>query len=309
MLNLTVVICTHNRADLLILAIDSIYSAKVPSNCKIDVLVVANACTDDTLRKVSGYQNHQGININCVEELKPGKSHALNHAISLVNTGFLCFVDDDQKVDKNYFVAIEQSINAYPNSNIFCGPIYPDWTGQEPSWVHESGEYEIYPPPIPIFDLGFSPLLIKADDNNLPGGGTLLINKIVFDKIGFFSETLGPRGHNLLGSEDTEFILRALAQGETIQYIPEIIQYHYVDTQRLKLGYLVKKCYQRNRSITMSQNNPGQKLPRYLWVKLAIYFFNLLLSYKMDKFRFFALRTSGILGQIAGHLQTIMSIK
>ena len=47
-LTVTVMICTHNRVDLLERTIASLNSAARPENAQIDIFVVANACTDAT---------------------------------------------------------------------------------------------------------------------------------------------------------------------------------------------------------------------------------------------------------------------
>ena len=45
---LTIVICTHNRAALLERALASLNRAARPQGWDVDLLVVANACTDAT---------------------------------------------------------------------------------------------------------------------------------------------------------------------------------------------------------------------------------------------------------------------
>lgn len=306
-IDLTVVICTHNRAGLLKETLDSLNQAIKPDNSNIKILVIANACNDTTIDLLEAYQSRkaemEALALEFAEESRPGKSYALNHAIRLVKNSFHCFVDDDQKVEKNYFIAVASAITKFPESKIFCGPIFPDWTGLEPDWIHETGKYRIFPPPIPVYDLGDKAVVIPDENESLPGGGHVVIQSEVFETTGLFSEDLGPTRHNLTGSEDTEFFMRAIAKGIKIQYIPDIIQYHYVDNDRLKLNYLLKKCYQRNRSITKAHTNSRQKVPNYLWSKLVTNFLNLMLSFNLSKFRFYSLRFTGILGQIVGHLQ------
>jgi GT2 family glycosyltransferase len=303
MLNLTVVICTHNRADLLILAIDSIYSARVPQNCTVGILVVANACTDDTLRKVSDYQNQHNtnsyFNINVAEEPKPGKSYALNHAIRIVKSDYLCFMDDDQRLDKSYFIAVSKAIADFSEVTMLCGPLYPDWQGNEPDWIRDTGKYRITSLPIPEFNLGIESLDIEKM-NQMPPGGQVVIRRDVFDRVGLFAENLGPIGHNLVGSEDTDFFIRAIEKGEIFRYFPDIVQYHYIDPARLKLSYLVQNSFQRNRSLT-SITRKSERIPRYLWSKLIKYFLLSLSSFETKKFRHYLIRTASIMGQIAGY--------
>lgn len=307
-MKLTIVICSHNRWELLKAAIDSINAADRPDNHDITILVIANACTDNTVIELEKYQAKQLTSnftpLFFAEEVKIGKSYALNYAVRLIKDGYLCFMDDDQRVDRNYFVAIIKALDIFSEATMLCGPLFPDWIGNEPNWIHETGKYRVYPLPVPFFDLGNIPLKI-IQETQTPPGGQVIIRRDVFNRIGLFSEKLGPMGHNLMGSEDTEFFLRAIENNESFHYIPSIIQYHYVDANRLKLGYLLKNSFQRNRSLTMTHHPDTRKTPLYLWSKLLNYIFGAIFSFKPVKIRFYLLRCAGILGQITGHIQKI----
>jgi len=302
--DLTVVICTHNRAALLLKALDSIKTARMPDNIELKVLVIANACNDDTVKTLSNY-SLGNIGLQVAEEPKPGKSNALNYAIKLIDKNiFTCFIDDDHRIDDDYFVSIVENINRYPETKIFCGRIIPDWTGNEPPWVLDYGEYKIHPLPVPHFEMGSSPC--RVDKNTkLPGGGNLIIHSSIFAKIGTFSTELGPVGNSLAGSEDSDFILRALLEGIAIQYIPDIIQYHYVDKDRLKLIYIIKKSYERTRTLMLAKKPSKQTVPRYLWRKLFTYFMKTIFSISFQKRRFYLVRTAAALGEINGLRNTL----
>ncbi len=80
----------------------------------------------------------------------------------------------------------------------------------------------------------------------IPGAGNLVIKKAVFEKVGLFNEEFGPKGHNLHGGEDLEFVRRALKQGERLIYIPEILQYHQVEKKKFTLSHVIRKAYYRS---------------------------------------------------------------
>lgn len=306
-MKLTIVICTHNRSALLLKTLESIDRASIPPQTDIAILVIANACTDDTVEKLQEHQGGQRDNhllpIHIVEEPKAGKSFALNKALTFITDGWICFIDDDQRVDENYYKSIIDAIINYPDTALFCGKLIPDWKGLEPSWVHEKGVYEIAPIPIPHYDLGDGQLILSEKDF-IPSGGNLIIHQNVFAKIGNFSETLGPTGHNLVGSEDTDLILRALNVNEKLRYIPNIIQYHYVDPSRFKLIYLILMNFQRNRSFTLSSCHESYRVPKYQWLKLVRYISGVLFCFNSRGIRFYLTKTAAILGQIVGIIQS-----
>ena len=220
----------------------------------------------------------------------------------MTDSDYLCFVDDDQRVEKDFFIAIDSAISQFPEATIFCGQLTPDWTGLEPDWIHVKGNYQIYPIPIPDFTLGLKPKRITHETGH-PSGGNLIIKKEVFSRIGCFSTALGPKGHNLAGGEDSDFVIRALNASEFIQYIPNIIQYHYVELARLKLPYLIKNSFQRTRSFVSVNQPMHTAVPLYMWRKLFNYILGSLFSFNKIKIRFYLMRIASTCGEIIGLIE------
>ena len=302
---LTLLICTHNRADLLGRALASINAAMRPA-MSVEILVAANACTDDTVARMQAYQAQQAdrgwLPMRLIEVPTPGKSHALNRAIPEIDTELTAFVDDDHRVDEHYLIAIEKTAQIWPDSGLYCGRILPDWDGSEPAWVHDEGAYRIYPLPVPRYDQGDAPKTITAEEGPIPGGGNLVVRRHVFELAGQFSTELGPHGHDLGGGEDSEYVLRAMTRGAHCQYTPQIVQHHYVDTERLRLSYLLKKAYQRTRSTSRIHGNGH--VPLYMWRKLAEYGFHSIFSLSWAKCRFYWVRTAAALGEVQGRRES-----
>ena len=301
---LTILICTHNRQQLLTRVLASLNEARRPSNWKVELFVVANACTDSTVDELRRYeQDAAGKNLlplRWIEETIPGKSHALNTAIPLVeNSDIVAFVDDDHRVDDNFLVEICHAADMHPEYTLFCGRILPDWDGSEPSWVHDEGEYRIRPLPIPRSDGGPVARELTQEDPT-PGGGNLFLRGDVFQRAGRFSTDLGPQGHNLGGGEDSIFVQNALGCGERLIYIPDVLQYHYVDNARLKFRYVLRKAFHRSRSHALPE--VGSKgVPRYMWRKLASYGLGAL-SLNTERRRFHLVRIATTLGEISAHV-------
>lgn len=302
---LTILICTHNRADLLERVLASLNAAKRPT-MPVQILVAANACTDDTVARMQAYETHQATNgwlpLRMIEVPTPGKSYALNRAILEIDTELAAFVDDDHRVGENYLIAIEQAAQAWPDAGLYCGRILPDWDGTEPAWVHDEGPYRIYPLPVPRYDQGSQPKTITAEKGPIPGGGNLVVRRHVFELTGQFSTELGPHGHDLGGGEDIEYVLRALTRGVRCQYVSSMVQHHYVDTERLKLSYLLKKAFQRTRST--SRIHGTGRVPLYMWRKLAEYGFHSVFSLPWVKRRFYWMRTAAALGELQGRRES-----
>ena len=303
-MRLTVLICTHNRAELLACVLASLQLAVRPRDWLVNILVIANACTDSThtlLERecLAGLQDSSRLPLNWLTESCAGKSHALNTAIPLVKASdVVTFVDDDHRVDSAYLAEICRAAEVYPDATMFCGRILPDWDGSEPAWVHDEGPYKIRPLPIPRSDGGPDPRELTLDDPT-PGGGNLFMRGAAFDRVGHFPTDLGPRGHDLGGGEDSVFIQSALEKGERLMYAPGVVQYHYVDPERLRFGYVLRKAFHRSRSLVPHQAS-RTGVPLYMWRKLGGYLWDSVFTLSHARRRFYLVRTAAMLGEISG---------
>jgi len=300
-MDISVVICTHDRASLLLRALRHLDAARRPLGCDAAILVVANACTDDTVKMLAGYrsENPDGLPLSWIEEPVPGKSNALNLAIPLLESDLVAFVDDDHRVDIDYLANACAAAERYPDAGLFCGRILPDWDGTEPSWVHDRGPYRIYPLPIPRFDLGDAPMALDLQ-TAIPGGGNLFLRREWLTQVGEFSPALGPTGHDLGGAEDLEWLKRALAAGARLRYVPDVVQYHYVDQARLALPYLMKKAYKRSISTVRLSADFASGVPLFMYRKLARYLFLALTAWSRSRRRFYLVRLAAALGETRG---------
>lgn len=299
MTNFTVIICTHNRARLLKIALDALRDGQT-EQVDFDVLVVANACSDNTESLLTDYAQQWPV-LSWVREPIPGKSHALNHAIKVFKTPVAVFIDDDQRAARDFPIMVQAALDSFPDVGILCGRLLPDWDGSEPDWLHDQGPYRIYPPPVAAYEAGTETRLLSREKDVLPPGGNLVIRHHVFERVGQFATELGPQGHNLLGGEDIELLHRALAAGEQIVYVPGILQYHAILPEHLTVRYLVRKSYQRTRSALRIKPRAEGGIPLYLWKKCLVYGTKVLTSLASeDRRRFYLVRLAAVVGEIQG---------
>jgi GT2 family glycosyltransferase len=303
---LTVLICTHDRAALLARTLESLNDARRPVGWSVEVLVAANACRDATHAFLDGYRSQAQarghLPLTWFAEPVPGKSNALNSALPKLQGDLVAFVDDDHRVDAGYLAAVCRAADAYPSADLFCGRILPDWDGSEPAWVHDTGPYRIYPLPVPRFDQGDVARELTPDQA-VPGGGNLFLRAAWAQRVGPFATDMGPTGHDLGGAEDLDWVLRALRMGARLQYVPDVVQHHYVDTNRLQLGYLIKKAYKRTAStVRLEPGKANKSVPRYLYRKIAEYGLKACTALDASRRRFYLVRTAAACGEFAGYL-------
>ena len=302
-MDVSLIICTHNRANILKDALSSLDHVDVPEEMNMELLVVNNAGTDNTSAVIDEYRaNNKRFIVKGLFESKIGKTYALNRAIKDANGEILAFIDDDHIVSKGYLGAIFQSVKEHPSYNLFCGRILPNWDGTEPPWVHDNVKYPIRPFPIPCFDLGEKINEVNPDKGSfIPGAGNLIIRKTVFGNIGLFSEDLGPKGHNLTGGEDIELVNRAIKKGERLLYVPEILQYHQIDKLKLTMTYVVRKAYYRSiAAYQFSNSNQNGHVPLYLFRQAFNRLIRALFTFNEDARRYYLVRLAASIGEIQG---------
>lgn len=302
-MDITVVICTHNRADLLGKMLDALSRAVFAAGTDIDILAIANACQDDTalvLDKFSDVFNKPGRpRFRWLAEPVPGKSMALNLAIRESQGEALCFIDDDQYVEPDFFQNLAEALLRYPDTDIFCGRMWPDWDGSEPSWVHETGRFRIGIRPFPEYDLGDTSLEV-GPEMKMPSGGNITVRHAVFARTGGFSTDLGPQGHNLMGGEDIEFVRRAMQHGAHIMYVPAIRQKHAVEDERMATRYMMRKSYLRSLSSVKMDTSPPRRVRPYMFWKLAQFVLLALTSIRASRRFYYLIRLAAAFGELRG---------
>ena len=89
----TIVICTQNRADLLINCLESFFNQDYNLS-NVEFLIVANVCTDHTIDAVKRIHS-KFENLKLVNVATPGLSIARNQGVALSSFDWICFLDDD----------------------------------------------------------------------------------------------------------------------------------------------------------------------------------------------------------------------
>jgi len=303
---LAVVICTHNRSASLIETLTSLYACDYTGEECVDIVVVANSCSDDTLDRLADFRaSHprNNLRLTWIGEPKAGKSHALNAAIAQTTHEVLCFIDDDQTVEAGFLRNLLDGMDAYPDEAIYCGRIWPAWDGSEPSWVHAQGDYAIPIRPFPEFDLGSESIAIAPQDR-YPSGGNIVVRRRVFDAAGLFSVDLGPTGHNLAGGEDHDFLVRAVSKGFAIRYLPKVRQLHAIDAERMSTTYTLRKSFLRTRANFLVRQD-GARPRLYMFRKILEHLGSAVFTLKPDRRFFYLVRFAASLGELTGAFERL----
>ncbi|MFN3302178.1 MAG: glycosyltransferase [Roseateles sp.] len=257
--HIAVIICTWNRAAVLVDTLDSLAAVNCPEGAQVEVLVVDNNSADatqDLLRaRTAGWPLGR---LHALFEPRQGKQFALNAGIAqarALGCEVLAFTDDDILFQPDWLTQIVRVFG--PGGPALAGGRTAlQWPGDgPPAWYHERmaaivggvdlGPERLAPPP-PEYS---------------PAGANLVAHISLFDRVGGFSET-----H--FRHMDFEFGQRCLRRGEAVAYEPSLCVTAPVDPAMLTRRYFRRWSLKAGIS-------PWQDLPpgeRHLgWVPLWLY--------------------------------------
>jgi glycosyltransferase involved in cell wall biosynthesis len=235
-MDVTVLICTRNRAHLLGETLDEIAKTDVPPTWSCEVLVVDNGSTDGTraavLDRIEGYP----MPLRYVSESAPGKSNALNTGIAATAATVIACTDDDVRVCREWVRAACAPL-LDPSSNVAYtgGPVEPIWDSPCPRWFPRTPS-DLWGM-IAILDYGPKTFIFEVQQK-VPLGANFAFRRELFERLGGFLPALGRTAtRTLMGQELPEFLRRVRAAGAHGIYVPDMRVFHHIPAGRLTPSY------------------------------------------------------------------------
>lgn len=224
-MEITVVIPTYNREDLISRSIDSII-AQESEECKI--LVVDDCSTDGTGRIIHTYEEKYGDRVKYYRlDKNSGPAAARNMGARLAETEWIAFNDSDDVWHKDKL----KKQAAYYESHSDVDLIYSGYRG-----YHESGEISTTPDrdlPYELEGYIYSSLLVR----NSIGAPTVLVKRDSFIEAGGFDE-------EYLCLEDWEFAIR-FSSNHKIGFVDEDLVDAYISNSGVSCrisDYYISRC-------------------------------------------------------------------
>ncbi|NJL46582.1 MAG: glycosyltransferase family 2 protein [Leptolyngbyaceae cyanobacterium SM2_5_2] len=231
---ISAIICTHNRANYLGAAIDSLLAQTYPV---YEVIVVDNASTDATPAVVEARLPHPKLTY--VYEATLGLSAARNRGAALAQGEILAYLDDDAEASSQWLTALAEAFSKHPQAAIAGGQvslIWPPATGSPP-WLSPTLSESLG-----AYDLGPTIRLITAAGQT-PRGLNYAVKKAFLDSVGGFDPQLGRVGKNLLSNEELHLTQQALALGFEVLFVPQAQVGHHVAPERLHPDWFLRRSW------------------------------------------------------------------
>jgi len=236
--DISIVVCTHNRADMLRGALSSLYDLST-SQFTYETVVIDNASSDDTPQAIAAAATESKHPLRGVFEPEKGIVPARNRGIREARGRWIAFFDDDQLADERWLLELYQGAMAKQ-----CRVV-----GGSVRLTFPAGCTRRLDPTVRML-LGEARL---ADEPRLyggrltPGCGNLMVERSVFERVGVFERTVDGRG------EDTDLFSRIERAGIAAWYFPNAIVHHLTPPERLADAYLLNLARRMGAGIALRQ--------------------------------------------------------
>lgn len=234
-MDVTVILCTYNRAESLPVALESVATQSVPGEIRWEVVVVDNNSSDRTSEVVEDYTQKFPGRIRYAFEPEQGLSRARNTGVRMARGRIIAFIDDDVIADPSWLANLTGPLLSGECAGS-GGRILPPKGFHPPKWMKIGGKHDLFGSLLPLFDLGDW----ATEMTRPPLGANMAFRKEMFGRYGAFRTDLGRCGNNYLMGEEIDFGNRLLSGGETLRYEPTAVVHHPVQEQRLS-----RKFYRR----------------------------------------------------------------
>jgi glycosyltransferase involved in cell wall biosynthesis len=239
-IDVTVVICTRNRAAQLASVLDSACKLVIPADLAWEFIVVDNGSNDGTADVVAKYADR--LPIRCVREDKAGLSNARNCGVDEAKGDYICWTDDDVVIDPQWLSAYSDAFKRHPEAAVFGGRIIPFLEKPTPDWF-ESAKFEWPLSALLAYrDFGKDIIKLTFEGGFVPWGANFAI-RTKEQRSYRYNPHLGVSPNHKRVGEETDVIYRIFKEGANGWWVPDSKVTHIIPPKRQTFQYLYDYSY------------------------------------------------------------------
>jgi cellulose synthase/poly-beta-1,6-N-acetylglucosamine synthase-like glycosyltransferase len=247
--DISVVVCTQNRAAMLGGALASLYDLAT-DGFSYEVVVIDNGSTDGTARVIETAEGESKNPLRGVHEAEKGIVPARNRGIREARGAWIAFFDDDQRADRMWLCELFRGAAA-KQCLVAGGSVHLTFPG--------GCERQLAPAVRMLLgEARFGDEAQPYGGRLTPGCGNLMVARSVFDAVGVFERTVDGRG------EDTDLFSRIERAGIESWYFPAAVVQHITPPERLAPAYLLKLA--RGVGAGVAARQVSQVRPARFWM-------------------------------------------
>ena len=260
-MDLTVCICSHNRARYVQDCLDGLRRQTVARD-RFTVLLVDSASPPAAaaeLRSLAAANDARLVRLDHI-----GVSLARNAGAWAARTRFIAYIDDDAIPATDWVAAILDAI-AQPGRPpaLIGGRILPKWETPLPDWwptslrgvlsiIEHQGRGEYRTPAVPK---GLEPY-----------AANMVVNVLSLLAAGGFGGAVGRYGSALLSDEEVQLAWTLQDAGYSVRYDSRIVVQHQIQARRMEPSWLLSRMYWQGASTVLTRRLLQQ--PETVWREL-----------------------------------------
>lgn len=228
---ISIVVCTHNRADLLADLLPTICE-QIVSDLAYEVIIVDNNSSDKT-PIVGGDFAARFSHTRYLVEPQQGLSHARNRGWQAARGRYVGYIDDDCRVPEGW-LAVAADIVQSVEPTAFGGPYFAFFNQPKPAWFKETYESHV---PYSIAQF--------IDEPDKLHGGNLFVQRDALAIVGGFDPSFGMKGEKIAYGEESMLLerIRQRLPTSTFYYNPALFIYHLVRPEKLAWHRIVRQRF------------------------------------------------------------------
>ncbi|MBN2210283.1 MAG: glycosyltransferase family 2 protein [Sedimentisphaerales bacterium] len=225
---ISVVVCTHNRAETLKKMLESFARQNGLNEEAWELLVVDNHSTDHTRVVIEGFQDQ--LSPRYFYEPCLGLSHARNRGVAEAQGEIVAFLDDDVLVSPDWLRSMRR-VFEQTDADAVGGRAKLKFEQPPPNWLGPSFR-------LLLAEVDHGDKRLEIKDHLRLFGVNIAFRKEVLERHGGFATSLGRSGKLLLQGEETHLLRKIQAEEGHIFYEPKAMVEHIVSPERTRWSYI-----------------------------------------------------------------------
>jgi glucosyl-dolichyl phosphate glucuronosyltransferase len=264
-MDLTVIVCTYNRAHDLAALLASIEQQKGVEDFEFEVLVVDNNSTDGTRAAVEVAVKRGLVPIRYEFEGRQGKSYALNRGVQIARGEIVTITDDDQVMPQTYVRQLLEAFQDHPDKAFIGGKVLPIWEAPPPDWLTRE-----HWGPLGMLDHGDQPFTVNAERPICLL--TCAFRRADLLRAGGYREELGVSASAIGSTEDAEILERLWNSGGEGLYLPGLVLQHKAPAGRMTRSYY-RRWHRGHGEFQALRRNPATEASRGRLFGVPLHFY------------------------------------
>jgi len=189
------------------------------------------------------------LNLRIPREPQLGLACARKRGFLEARGDIFVLLDDDNSLEGEFVEPLLRLTEEHPDWGVVRPAVLPRWETPPPAWLESFGQLclSYTSPRLRGSATRYWPCREFGQAQRPPGGGMILHREVAQAYLASLSDDgrlrLGRTGGNLMGSEDADIFRFVEKQGRGLIETEELVVYHHIPKERLRLPYMLRLNY------------------------------------------------------------------